>query len=99
MAVRVDDALVSRLASLANLELSLDEARALTRDLGRIVEYVAILEQADVEGVEPLASVRAERERRRADVPLPSLDRSLALREAPREADGGFRVPPFVDEG
>jgi aspartyl/glutamyl-tRNA(Asn/Gln) amidotransferase C subunit len=74
MAVRVDDALVSRLASLANLELSLDEARALTRDLGRIVEYVAILEQADVEGVEPLASVRAERERRRADVPLPSLE-------------------------
>lgn len=99
MAVRIDGALVERLAGLANLELAPDEAQALTGDLARIVEYVAILEQADVAGVEPLASVRAESERRRADQPRPSLPRELALREAPREAEGGFRVPPFVDEG
>lgn len=99
MSVKVDEALVVRLANLAHLELAPAETAALTDDLRRILDYIDVLAEADVDATEPLASVCAERERRREDEPRPSLDRDLALSQAPRAAEGGFVVPTFVDEG
>ncbi|NUP11018.1 MAG: Asp-tRNA(Asn)/Glu-tRNA(Gln) amidotransferase subunit GatC [Polyangiaceae bacterium] len=99
MSAKVDEALVARLASLANLELSAEETAELTHDLARIVDYVAILEEADVGDLPPLSSVRADRERRRPDEPVASLGADVALAGAPRAAEGGFVVPTFVDEG
>ena len=91
--------MIARLAALANLELSPQERASLTEDLTKILAYVAVLEEADVSGVEPLSSVRADRERRRADEPIPSFSAEVALAQAPRSDDGGFVVPTFVDEG
>lgn len=97
----VDEALVRRLAELANLELQPDELVALTSDLDSILAYVRILEEADVAGVPPLASVRSARPAERADEPAPSLPRDVAFGQAPRvdREDGKFVVPAFVDEG
>lgn len=93
----MDATMVRRLADLANLALEEEEVAQLTHDLAKIVEYVAILEQA--EGAIDAAPARDGSDRLRADEPRPSLSTDLALREAPRPVDGGFAVPGFVDEG
>jgi aspartyl/glutamyl-tRNA(Asn/Gln) amidotransferase C subunit len=93
----MDATMVRRLADLANLALEEEEVAQLTSDLAKIVEYVAILEQA--EGALDVDPALGGSDRLRADEPHPSLSTDLALREAPRPVDGGFAVPGFVDEG
>jgi aspartyl-tRNA(Asn)/glutamyl-tRNA(Gln) amidotransferase subunit C len=96
MTTPIDATVVRRLADLASLALEEEEVVELTRDLSRIVEYVAILDEAETSEVDPLQERRSAL---RADEPRPSLSTELALREAPRITDGGFSVPGFVDEG
>lgn len=94
----IDDALVRRVARLASLSLSDDEASSLTAELGRIVAYVAQLEAVDTTGVEPTAHVLLERSPLRGDEPVPCLSREEALAQAPRIESDAFAVPAFVDE-
>jgi aspartyl-tRNA(Asn)/glutamyl-tRNA(Gln) amidotransferase subunit C len=105
----LDAGMVTRLAELASLALEEEEIAELTHDLSRIVEYVAILDQAETldrvlapieTPVDQAPGARGWTESSlRADEPSPSLSNELALREAPRAVDGGFAVPGFVDEG
>ncbi|MBL9021261.1 MAG: Asp-tRNA(Asn)/Glu-tRNA(Gln) amidotransferase subunit GatC [Myxococcales bacterium] len=97
----VDQALVRRLASLVRLELTEDEQAHIASDLDRVLGYVAILDELDLQDAPPLASVAGAGAASglRPDEPRPSLSPELALREAPRTAEQGFAVPKFVDEG
>ena|SRR5689334_25364703 len=89
----------ARIARLAEIELDADERRAIVRELGAILKYVAQLQELDVEGVPPTAHGEIERLRLREDANEESLPNEVALREAPKTSDGGFAVPAFVDEG
>jgi len=97
MAITRDD--VVHVAKLARLELSEAEIERMVRDLGTILEHVAELSRVDTTGVAPTAYVAVESAPLRPDTVVPGVDRELALREAPRQEDGGFAVPAFVDEG
>lgn len=97
MAITRDD--VVHVAKLARLELSEAEIERMVRDLGTILEHVAELSKVDTAGVEPTAYVAVDSAPLRPDAVVPGVDRELALREAPRQEDGGFAVPAFVDEG
>lgn len=90
---------VIRIAALSNLSLSAPEVERMTRELGSILAYVRQLQELDVDAVEPTAHVQVEELPVRDDLPFTSLPRELALREAPKTAEGGFAVPAFVDEG
>lgn len=90
---------VRRIAGLAHLALSPEEAARMTRELGSILTYVRQLEAIDVTGVPPTAHVQIERLPLRADELQGGLEHEQALAEAPRVAQDGFAVPAFVDEG
>lgn len=94
----VDEALVTRLSELANVDIDDAERAQLATDLGRILGYVDMLQHADLDGAvsEPLTLKGNEG---RPDRPEPSLDRDRVLADAPRSDEGGFVVPVFVDEG
>ena len=100
MAISRED--VEHVAKLARLDLHEGEIETLTRELGRILEYVGKLSELDVTGDEPMMHA-AEGAVFREDVPLEERDRSRAraeaLRGAPSAADGFFRVPPVIDPG
>ncbi len=96
----VNDALVARLAQLARLELSTDERAQLVGELARILEYVGQLDELSLDDVPPLTAPSSKGgSSLRSDEPCASLERELALREAPRAIENGFGVPGFVDEG
>jgi aspartyl-tRNA(Asn)/glutamyl-tRNA(Gln) amidotransferase subunit C len=87
-----DDVLA--IAELARLDLSSDEVELFTRQLASILEFVEQIRALDTTGVAPTSHVM-NRPTEREDVPVPSLDRSAALANAPDAASeaGLFKVP------
>jgi len=88
---------VLRVARLARLTLDESELEALTGHLEQVLEYVEILNQANTEGVEPLAGASERTDVLREDIPTRSLSRQQALSAAPRHDDRFFLVPPMLD--
>jgi len=84
-------------AKLARLELSAVELALMTEQLGRIVEYVAQLQQVDTEGVEPLAHALDVTNVFREDEPAPSLPADAILANAPKRAGDFYSVPAVLD--
>lgn len=89
---------VQAIAALANLELDESELDLFARQLGEVLQYANQVQNIDTTGVPPTASVVTRHEADRPDVVLPSLDRDLALSNAPDanlEA-GLFKVPRVI---
>jgi aspartyl-tRNA(Asn)/glutamyl-tRNA(Gln) amidotransferase subunit C len=95
---------VAAVAALANLELTDEEVDLFARQLGDILKYAELVQQIDTTGVPPTASVSASEasafasQTDRADEPIASLDRALALANAPDpHLDAGlFKVPRVI---
>jgi aspartyl-tRNA(Asn)/glutamyl-tRNA(Gln) amidotransferase subunit C len=86
---------VERIAALARLELTAEEVALFAEQLTAILGYADQVQQVDTSGV-PAASVTTpETTVFRDDVPVPSLDRDLALSQAPAadHSAGLFKVP------
>jgi len=88
---------VLRVARLARLTLTESEIEAFTGQLAQVLDYVGILDEADTEGVEPLAGGSERTDVLREDLPSESLTRSQALSGAPRHDGSFFLVPPVLD--
>lgn len=89
---------VKKVAKLARLKLTPVEEQQFALQLGQILEYVEMLNEVDTEGVAPLAHTADVTNVFRADVVQPSLDRELALQNAPK-ADGSYFLVPQILEG
>jgi aspartyl-tRNA(Asn)/glutamyl-tRNA(Gln) amidotransferase subunit C len=85
---------VRRLARLARIETTDDQARRLTRDLAAILEFVADLPASDQESVPGAPDERHSP--MAADRPEPGLVQERALAPAPRRKDGLFLVPRVI---
>jgi aspartyl-tRNA(Asn)/glutamyl-tRNA(Gln) amidotransferase subunit C len=89
-------ALVRRTAALARLSLDATEEAALAAEFGRILEHFRVLEEVDVEGVEPMTSLASMRDVTRPDEPRSiEIDRPL-LQAAPASREGFYVVPKTV---
>ena len=88
---------VLRVASLARLKLTEGELETYAGQLGRVLEYVTMLEQVDARGVEPLSHAAELANVLREDAPRDSLPRASAIANAPR-TDGKFFLVPQVIE-
>ena len=89
---------VAKVALLGRLKLSDDELQQMTTQLGRVLEYVDILNEVDTVGVEPLAHPIELANVFRDDVERESLSREEALANAPK-TDGRFFVVPAILDG
>jgi aspartyl-tRNA(Asn)/glutamyl-tRNA(Gln) amidotransferase subunit C len=101
MAAKVTVEEVERVAELAHLELTPEESSAMLHDLNAILDYVAELNELDTAGVVPLAQVTELLDVAggglRADVVVPSLDRTKVLAEAPETNGVFFKVPKVIE--
>jgi aspartyl-tRNA(Asn)/glutamyl-tRNA(Gln) amidotransferase subunit C len=89
---------VAKVALLGRLKLSADELERMTSQLGRVLEYVDILNEVDTEPVEPLAHPIELANVFRHDVERECLPREDALANAPK-TDGRFFVVPAILDG
>ncbi|MCH2136424.1 MAG: Asp-tRNA(Asn)/Glu-tRNA(Gln) amidotransferase subunit GatC [Phycisphaerales bacterium] len=90
---------VHRVARLARLTLTSDEAQALHGDLEAILQHVDALAKAPVEGVEPMNSPLGHTNRVRADEPSGGLDQATVLGLAPATEEAFVAVERVLEEG
>ena len=89
---------VENVALLSRLSISENEMEKNINELSDFLEYVDRLQQVDTENVTPTAHVLPIQNVFREDVVKPSLDRNLALSNAPEQEEGYFRVPKILEE-
>ena len=89
---------VERIATLAHLELTIEEKILFTRQLADILAYARQVQAVDTSGVPATAHVHAGQRTEREDEPHDSLSLADALLNAPDAApDAGlFRVPRVI---
>ena len=93
----VDTATVRRVARLARIKVTNDEAERMTNELNSILGFVEQLNEVDVAGVEPMTSVVSVKMRRRQDVVTDSEDAAAVTANAPVSEDNFFLVPKVVE--
>ena len=88
---------VENVAVLSRLAIPESEVQTYTGHLNALLEYMDVLGELDTENVKPTAHVLPLKNVFREDVVKPSLDRELALSNAPEREDGYFKVPKILE--
>jgi aspartyl-tRNA(Asn)/glutamyl-tRNA(Gln) amidotransferase subunit C len=90
---------INRIATLARLELSEEEKKHLHSEMGNIVEYVNMLSELDLEGIEPTAHAMPLTNVLRKDVEKKSFPRDEMLANAPDTVDDELiKVHQVIEE-
>ena len=93
----IDSRVVAHAAHLARLQVDADECEALSERLNEILDMVDRLQQADVDGIEPLAHPLEVSQPLREDrIDEPDM-RDKVLPLAPASEAGCFLVPRVID--
>lgn len=88
---------VKYVAELARLELTSEEQALFQPQLENIVGYVEKISSVNVDGVPPMMHGRELVNAFREDEVRPSLDREVALTNAPKRVDDEFLLPKIVE--
>ncbi|WP_010097416.1 Asp-tRNA(Asn)/Glu-tRNA(Gln) amidotransferase subunit GatC [Ornithinibacillus scapharcae] len=89
---------VKHVANLARLEISEEEAEMFTDNLSSIIQFAEQLNEVDTDGIEPTTHVLDLKNIMRKDEPRQWITREEALKNAPDQKDGQFRVPSILSE-
>ncbi|MCF1503618.1 Asp-tRNA(Asn)/Glu-tRNA(Gln) amidotransferase subunit GatC [Afifella sp. H1R] len=93
----VDLSTVKRVAHLARIKVTEEEAEGLRGELNTILGFVEQLQEVDVEGVEPMTSVAAMTLKMRADEITDGAKAIDIVANAPLSEDNFFLVPKVVE--
>ena len=88
---------VKIVASLSRLNIDEKESVEVIAQLDKFLTYVENLQAIDTTKIEPTTYAVPMKNIFRADVVKPSLDRELALSNAPLKDDGYFKVPRVLE--
>lgn len=90
---------VRKVAQLARLVLDDAQLDQMTQQMGNVLGYVDLLNEADTEGVEPMGHPMDVSDALREDAVRPSLLREEALSNAPNQDGECYRVPAVLGDG
>ena len=93
----VDLATVKRVARLARIAVTPEDAERMTGELNAILGFVEQLNEVDVSGVEPMTSVTPMAMRKRQDVVTDGDKATDIVANAPASAENFFLVPKVVE--
>ena len=88
---------VLRIAGLARLELTQEEIEGLEEDLARGLEYMEMLNEADVGDIPPTFYTIHKASPMREDVPEKKFSVEEILKNAPEKKDGFIVVPRVIE--
>lgn len=93
----VDLQTVKRVAHLARIAVSEEDAERMTGELNAILGFVEQLNEVDVSGVEPMTSVTPMEMKKRQDVVTDGNKASDIVANAPATEENFFLVPKVVE--
>jgi aspartyl-tRNA(Asn)/glutamyl-tRNA(Gln) amidotransferase subunit C len=94
---RIDRVEVERVASLARLSVSDEEAERLAVELDSFLGYIETLRELDTSQVEPTSHPIPLPTPMREDLAEAPIDAELAVANAPESAGFAFLVPKVID--
>lgn len=94
---RISEDQVKHVANLARLSITEEEAKMFTSQLDDIITYAEQLQELDTEGVEPTTHVLDLKNVMRKDEPTNWINKEDALKNAPDQQDGQFKVPSILE--
>jgi aspartyl-tRNA(Asn)/glutamyl-tRNA(Gln) amidotransferase subunit C len=95
--MQVDEATVRRIARLARIKITSDEAKGLEKELSGILDWVKQLDEVDTSAVEPMTRVVAQSMKMREDVVTDGEIADAVTLNAPKTEDHFFVVPKIVE--
>jgi aspartyl-tRNA(Asn)/glutamyl-tRNA(Gln) amidotransferase subunit C len=93
----VDLQTVKRVARLARIAVSEEDAERMTGELNAILGFVEQLNEVDVSGVEPMTSVTPMAMKLRADIVNDGEIADTIVANAPASEDNYFMVPKVIE--
>jgi aspartyl-tRNA(Asn)/glutamyl-tRNA(Gln) amidotransferase subunit C len=93
----VDTATVKRIASLARIAITEEDAATMAPELDNILHWIEMLGEVDTAGVEPMTAVIPNTLRLRDDVVTDGGIREQVLANAPVAEHGFFAVPKVIE--
>ena len=93
----IDQETVDKIAHLARLELSGDEKQEMIKDMSKILDFMAKLNEIDTSGIEPLVYMTNEVNVLRDDIVKQQVTHQEALQNAPKHDDDYFLVAKVID--
>lgn len=93
----VDIATVRRVARLARIAVSDEDAERMTGELNTILGFVEQLNEVDVSGVEPMTSVTPMEMKKRQDAVTDGAKAADIVANAPATEENFFLVPKVVE--
>lgn len=95
--MQVDQATVKRIARLARIRISDEEAASLEGELSGILDWVKMLDEVDTRGVEPMTRVVAVELKKRKDEVTDGGIAAEVTANAPFAEDHFYVVPKVVE--
>ena len=97
MANIITDETIDYVGILAKLELSREEKEAAKKDMGRMLDYIDMLNELDTSQTEPMSHVFSINNVFRDDVVSNGDDKENMLKNAPECKEGAYKVPRTVE--
>jgi aspartyl-tRNA(Asn)/glutamyl-tRNA(Gln) amidotransferase subunit C len=94
----IDKETVEKVAHLARLELNETETQEMIKDMSKILDFMAKLNELDTSGVEPLVYMTNEVNVLREDVVKQQITHEEALENAPRHDKDYFLVAKVIEK-
>ena len=94
----IDKETVDKVAHLATLELAESEKETMMEDMGKILDFMAKLNEVDTSGVEPLVYMTDEINVLREDVVKQEITHEEALKNAPKHDENYFLVAKVIEK-
>jgi aspartyl-tRNA(Asn)/glutamyl-tRNA(Gln) amidotransferase subunit C len=95
--MQVDEATVKRIARLARIRITEEEAKSLEAELSGILDWVKQLDEVDVGGVEPMTRVVPIKLKMREDIVTDGEIADQVTQNAPQTTEQFFVVPKVVE--
>lgn len=89
---------IQQVAKLARLKLTEGEAATFSKQLDNILDFIAALDQHDLDAAMPSAHAEPVFDVWRNDEPRPSFTNEESLANAPKKSQGQFLMPRVVEE-
>ena len=96
--MKVNDALVDKLANLSRLHFDDTRKKAIKKDLERMIQFVEKLNELDTTGVEPLLHLSENINVLRDDEVKGSISRADGLKNAAIHDNLFFKVPKVINK-
>ncbi len=94
--MKVDKALVEKLADLSKLEFDENEKTEIVQTLSNMLDFVGRLDDVNVDGVEPLIYMNDAINIMRMDTAIMEITKEEALKNAPLADSDYIKVPKVI---